>query len=276
MSYAQSHQNTSSQPVSRARQDAIDFTDSIALILGQPNIIIRCRHSSLFFPSLKLAKYEITDSQDNIIGYIEEDEKTSKFLKSITPGKASFLVRVLDINRQHLLTIERIHTVAYTHITISLPSMVGNPRIVGESKERFSFTKEKFSLYLDSGCEEKNEFGSLVHSSWKTLTGNSGKSIWRTVYQMEDFQSKVMGLLDYRIVFKNDREYNLAMDSRQLKYNPNPPKNISNNILTLDQRAVLLGTVIAIDFIILETPNTSSSSTYNNNANAIGIANGTR
>ena len=89
-----------------------------------------------------------------------------------------------------------------------------------------------------------------------------------------------MGLLDCRTVFKYDREYNLAMDSRQLKYNPNPPKNISNKILTLDQRAILLGTVIAIDFIILASANSSPSNVSNmsnmnnNNATAIGIANG--
>lgn len=247
--------------------------------MGQPNITIRSRNSSSFFRSLNLATYEITDSQDNIIGYIEEDENTSKFLQSITPGTPSFLVRVLDINCQHLLTIERSHTISYSHITISLPSMVGKPRIIGESKKRFSFTTDKFSLYLGSGCKEQNEFGSLVNSTWNFLSGpgKSRRSSWKTGFQMKDFQSKVMGLLDCRTVFKYDREYNLAMDSRQLKYNPNPLKNISNKILTLDQRAVLLGTVIAIDFIILASPNSrpsNMSNMSNNNATAIGIANG--
>lgn len=190
------------------------------------------------------------DIQGNHLGYMEEEDFgiTKVIMRQITRLHRPFSVRVLDRQGQHVLTIRRPFSFINSEIKAILPTRHSNdPIIIGESKQQWHLWRRKYNLFLNSGNEEYDQFGS-VDAPFLSFTFN-----------VENEQGKIIGAVDRnwvglgRELFTDTGVYILKMDPSAINIDSPQgyqldPAMVATQPLSLDQRAVLLTTAVSIDF----------------------------
>lgn len=222
--------------VSSQSSPIIDQYNPIFHILGLPTIIIKRKIQKLnLIANIEQANnYDVLDINGNVIGSLVEESSGigAIVLRQFTNNNRSFTIKLYDNNGTLLLILKRSYTVFKSTIKVILP----NGKEVGKSVQSLNVIKRKYSLYTNSSTP----FGEINASplSWKFPILNNEKLL--IGYVNRSFNELLRQLfLDVTLyVIKMDYQSYASCSDNAMDYNG----------LTLNQRAVVLGLVISIDF----------------------------
>lgn len=239
----------------------IKETDAIFNILSQSTIIIerKIEYMNLFLGFEQANNYKMYDSMGNQIGWlIERDFGIGKaIMRQIYKLHRPFTVDILDIQGNHLLTIRRPFSFINSHIKAILPvnenSGVGlaaddeNGIIVGESVQSWHLWRRRYNLFkkdvVDESAGDFTQFGKIDSGflRWEFPVYNEEGLIHGSVTR--DFS----GL--FREFLTDTGVYVLRMDPKSFeKTDVSEFGEISNQQLSLDEKAVMLANAVSIDF----------------------------
>ena len=225
--------------------------DGIYDILKEPTIVIerQIEMMNVFMGFEQANRYKIMNANGDQIGYMEE--KDIGFLKML--GRQFFrLHRPFDIDvfnnyGELLLTIKRPFSFINSHIKALLPGYdsYGNLMFetIGESRQSWHLWRRRYNLFKleDEVADEYEQYGAIdaPFLSFEFLVRNR--------------EGDTIGAVDRNWVglgrefFTDSGVYIIRMDPSSFEGMGDYYRSISGP-LTLDQRAVLLGNAVSIDF----------------------------
>lgn len=251
-------------------------------ILNEPTIIVerQIEMMNVFLGFEQANKYAIMDVLGNKIGYMQE--RDFSFMKSIMRQvyklHRPFTVDVFDNWGNLLLTIVRPFSWINSHIKAILPEDMA----VNNNVAKTSYSHPHISSSSQFGGNLPTP--QTVSTSEGTLVGESVQNwhLWRRRYELFqrdsdspnsftqysqidapflsfefpllDESGKIMGSVDRnwvglgRELFTDTGIYVVRMDSTQSFEGVYPPEIVSDHVLNLDQRAVVLANAVSIDF----------------------------
>lgn len=222
-------------------------SDPVVDILSRPALVMerQIEMMNVFLGFEQANRYAIMDPSGEHLGYMEEEDFgiTKAILRQVYRLHRPFSVRVLDRHGYHILTIRRPFSFINSHIKAILPSdsHEENSIVIGETKQQWHLWRRRYNLFLQSGEEEFDQFG-VVDAPFLSFA-----------FPVQDEQGSVMGAVDRnwvglgRELFTDTGVYLLRMDPSAFADMQDYYPNIVGP-LTLDQRAVMLGTAVSIDF----------------------------
>lgn len=223
-------------------------SDPVVDILSRPALVMerQIEMMNVFLGFEQANRYAIMDPSGEHLGYMEEEDFgiTKAILRQVYRLHRPFSVRVLDRHGYHILTIRRPFSFINSHIKAILPStdsLDENSLVVGETKQQWHLWRRRYNLFLKSNEEEFDQFG-MVDAPFLSFE-----------FPIQDEQGNVMGTVDRnwvglgRELFTDTGVYLLRMDPSAFQGMENYYPNITGP-LTLDQRAVMLGTAVSVDF----------------------------
>lgn len=246
-------------------------------ILNQPTIIVerQIEMMNIFLGVEQSNRYRIMDVTGNCIGYMEERDFgfTKAIMRQFYRLHRSFTVDVFDNFGNILLTIYRPFSWINSHIKAILPRNESDDQVQGSFKHHTSnmvgqyLPRKEFAHPLDGiiiGETIQNwhlwrrRYELFQHDSLTTNEFNQFAEIDAPFLSFEfsllDESRRIIGSVDRnwvglgRELFTDTGVYIIRMDSTQSFRGVYPQDIISNNVLTLDQRAVLLANAVSIDF----------------------------
>lgn len=229
----------------------ITLEDPIYDLLKEPTLVIerKVEFMNLFLGFEQANRYSIMNSMGEQVGYMEE--KDMGIFKMI--GRQFFrLHRPFDIDvfnnyGEKILTIKRPFSFINSHIKVYLPgcdqggSLIHE--IIGESVQSWHLWRRRYNLFKldDDASDEYNQFGEIdaPFLSFDFPVKNAEGDIIASV------DRNWVGL--GREMFTDTGVYIIRMDPASFEGLGALYPSIAGP-LTLDQRAILLGTAISIDF----------------------------
>ncbi|SCU80954.1 LAMI_0B04280g1_1 [Lachancea mirantina] len=258
----------------------IQVNDPIATtILNEPTIVVerQIEMMNVFLGFEQANKYVIMDALGNRIGYMQERDFgiTKAVLRQFYRLHRPFLVDVFDNWGNVLLTIKRPFSWINSHIKTILPQQADVVR--GESTSPSIVQPSAFSGGpVPQGVSNLGEEGTLVGESVQNW------HLWRRRYELfqrdqsnvdtfaqfakidapflsfefplTDQDGRILASVDRnwvglgRELFTDTGVYVVRMDSFRSFEGVYPRELVSNRVLTLDQRAILLANAVSIDF----------------------------
>lgn len=226
----------------------IQPSDAVVHLLSQPALVIerQLELMNVVMGFEQANRYAIMDTYGNHIGYMEEEDIgiTKMLLRQVYRLHRPFVVRVYDRYNNHILTIRRPFSLINSHIKAILPGGDGTNDqryVVGETKQEWHPWRRRYNLFLRTGEDEYDQYGRIdaPFLSFSFLVRNEqGQTIaavdrnWRGL--MREF------ITDTGI-------YVLRMDRSAFSGLPYE-EQVVDQPLTLDQRAIMLGAAVSIDF----------------------------
>ncbi|EDO18404.1 hypothetical protein Kpol_1013p79 [Vanderwaltozyma polyspora DSM 70294] len=256
-------------------------------ILNEPTVIIerQIEMMNVFLGFEQANKYSIMDVMGNRIGYMmERDFSIGKaILRQLYRLHRPFTVDVFDNWGNVILTIHRPFSWINSHIKAYLPpSDISNYNYKHSNENYSGITSNTFSvppgrnMPIPQNIQESDDVGILVGESIQNW------HLWRRRYELfqrdvkedvsfsqygeidapflsfdfpvADSEGKIMAGVDRnwvglgRELFTDTGVYIVRFDSTRSFEGIYPPESISNQVLTFDQRAVLLANAVSIDF----------------------------
>ncbi|KAH3675992.1 hypothetical protein WICMUC_002288 [Wickerhamomyces mucosus] len=222
-------------------------TDGIARILSEPTIVIerQLEMMSVFLGVEQANRYVLMDAVGNRIGRMEERDLSlfKMITRQVYRLHRPFLVDVFDNNDNLVLTIKRPFSFINSHIKAILPTLQNDDEgIIGESIQSWHLWRRRYNLFKASSSEQFQQFGAI----------DSGLLSFE--FPVWDENGKVIASVDRnwvglgRELFTDTGIYIVRLDPIAFSGLQDQYPNISNQSLTLDQRAVLLGNAVSIDF----------------------------
>lgn len=241
----QQQQNAMINPISNTN-GIIQANDGIMEILSHKTLAIerQVEFMNVFLGFEQANRYAILDTLGNHIGYMEEEDFgiTKAVLRQVYRLHRPFSVRVMNRHGEHIMTIRRPFSFINSHIKAILPSThQENEIVVGETKQQWHLWRRKYNLFLSTAEEEFTQFGA-VDSGFLSF-----------MFSVHDEQGNVLGTVDRNWVglgrefFTDTGVYVLRMDPESFYGMEDIYPNVSGP-LSLDERAVLLGTAVSVDF----------------------------
>ncbi|KAG0674926.1 hypothetical protein C6P40_002549 [Pichia californica] len=257
--------NYSSDKYRESENSIINSNHSCFQILSQPTLIIerRIEYMNLFLGFEQANKYALYDAMGNQIGWlIERDFGIGKaIMRQIYKLHRPFIVDVLDINGNLLLTIKRPFSFINSHIKAILPIKIDNNDIdnkllekssdidsdgiiVGESVQSWHLWRRRYNLFesINDGNGGFKQFGKI----------DSGFLRWE--FPVFDKDGLVYGSISrnfnglFREALTDTGVYVLRMDPSSFENGESEFGPIDNKSLTLDEKAVMLANAVSIDF----------------------------
>lgn len=253
-------------------------------ILNEPTIVIerQLEMMNIFLGFEQANKYAIMDVMGNRIGYMQERDFSigKAILRQIYKLHRPFTVDVFDNWGNVILTIRRPFSWINSHIKAFLPPLTtveqdyvrNSPGFVGDVHSATPFGNVPQPQYVDDSQGE----GILVGESIQNW------HLWRRRYELfqrdygqggsfsefgqidapflsfefpvMDATGKIVAGVDRNWVglgrefFTDTGVYIVRFDSKQSFENVYPPEMVSDTVLNLDQRAVLLANAVSIDY----------------------------
>ncbi|CCF59121.1 hypothetical protein KAFR_0G00880 [Kazachstania africana CBS 2517] len=219
---------------------------SITKVLSQPTILLerQLELHNLIFGIEQLNRYKIlSPSTNETVGYAVERPKslTGFILRQVTKLHRPFVVDIFDNLDNHLFTVSRKFSAINSHIKVW-----NDDFLIGESVQRWHMWRRKYDLFVNRGKAMQNvtlsQFGS-IDSPFLAFE-----------FPVYDEVGKINGCVDRNWVglgrefFTDTGVYVLRFDSRKSFEGVYDMRNLSSTILNLNERAVLLGNAISIDF----------------------------
>lgn len=252
-------------------------------LLNEPTIVIerQIEMMNVFLGFEQANKYAILDVMGNRIGYMQERDFSigKAILRQVYKLHRPFTVDVFDNWGNVILTIRRPFSWINSHIKAFLPPLT----TVEHEYARESNTVEHPLHTSTFGNVPKPQFISQPHEGG-ILVGESIQNwhLWRRRYELfqrdvesessfseygqidapflsfefpvMDHEGKIIAGVDRnwvglgRELFTDTGVYVVRFDSRQSFENVYPPEMVSDSVLNLDQRAVLLANAVSIDY----------------------------
>lgn len=252
-------------------------------ILNEPTIVIerQIEMMNVFLGFEQANKYAIMDVMGNRIGYMQERDFSigKAILRQIYKLHRPFTVDVFDNWGNVILTIKRPFSWINSHIKAFLPPLttlerdylnqshefgnqvhsasfgdVPKPQfmgethdvgiLVGESIQNWHLWRRRYELFQrdnesDSSFSQYGQIDAPFLSFEFPVTGRDGKI-------MAGVDRNWVGL--GRELFTDTGVYIVRFDSKRSFENVYPPEMVSESVLNLDQRAVLLANAVSIDY----------------------------
>lgn len=229
-------------------ESVIQPSDAIYNILSQPTLAIerKVEFMNVILGFEQANRYAIMDMSGAHIGYMEEEDFGigKAIMRQVYRLHRPFSVRVLDKYGAHCLTIRRPFSFINSHIKAIIPATHpgGEEVVVGETKQQWHLWRRKYNLFLRKWeTEEYDQFG-LVDAPFLSFQ-----------FPIKDAEDRVIGAVDRnwvgfaRELFTDTGVYMLRMDPSSFAELGHLYPVVAGP-LTLDQRAVMLGTAVSIDF----------------------------
>lgn len=241
MDHPPAYTETEQNPVQTTEKpDKSGFSEGLVQILAEPNIRISHEIQRNLLGMQTSTEYIISDPQGNILGYMNDESMPMPAF----PGNYPFKVHVMDAYKRRVMTFTRSYSVVNSHITVALAPVNGQAKVIGETRQEFSLTSHKYKMFLKANStHEKNQFKQfgLIEDDYTDFE-----------FRLHNMESRLLanlvclsgGQFFGRTV---SRMYNLSMDCSTLGNGG----NVSSEAMTLDQRAILLATVVGIDFDLI-------------------------
>ncbi|SCW03716.1 LAFE_0G16644g1_1 [Lachancea fermentati] len=248
-------------------------------ILNEPTIVVerQIEMMNVFLGYEQANKYAIMDVMGNRIGYMQERDfsLTKMIMRQFYRLHRPFLVDVFDNWGNVILTIKRPFSWINSHIKAILPEQtaissaqtsdpyvvksppfgsVPEPQststfgeggtLVGESIQNWHLWRRRYELF-QRDSQDANTFAQFAQIDAPFLSFE---------FPLVDQAGKIMGSVDRnwvglgRELFTDTGVYVIRMDTSQSYEGVYPPEVLSSEILSLDQRAVLLANAVSIDF----------------------------
>ncbi|ODV61204.1 Aim25p [Ascoidea rubescens DSM 1968] len=242
--------------VPEGKSATIKHSDPIATLLSQPTLVIerKIEMMNVFLGLEQPNKYVVMDVNGNPLAYMQERDLgiLKAVMRQIYRLHRPFSVDVFDLQDNLLLTIQRPFSFINSHIKAILPN-IQNPyckndqdgMIIGETIQSWHPWRRRYNLFLseDSVGESFNQFGEI------------DARILSFDFPIKNEKNQIIGSVDRnwvglgRELFTDTGVYILRMDPISFSGLPEDQyPNVSNEKLSLDQRAVLLANAISIDF----------------------------
>lgn len=234
----------------------INENDAVFNILSQSTLIIerKIEYMNLFLGFEQANNYALYNSMGQQIGWlVERDFGLMKaIMRQIYRLHRPFIVDVLDLQGNHLLTIKRPFSFINSHIKAILPrSNSSNSNddvdgtIVGESVQSWHLWRRRYNLFRKEDNDEGmfKQFGKIDSGflRWEFPVFNKNGLINGAVSR--DFS----GL--FREFLTDTGVYVLRMDPVSFRgVDMTEFGQVSGNCLTLDEKAVMLANAVSIDF----------------------------
>lgn len=225
--------------------------DGIYELLKEPTLVIerQVEMMNVFLGFEQANRYKIMNSLGEQVGFMEE--KDIGFMKML--GRQFFrLHRPFDIDVFNnygdlLLTIKRPFSFINSHIKCYLPGYDEQGELMlenlGESQQNWHLWRRKYNLFKleDETTDEYDQFGA-IDAPFLSFD-----------FPVRDHQGSVIASVDRnwvglgREMFTDSGVYIIRMDPASFEGLGNLYPSVSGP-LTLDQRAILLGNAVSIDF----------------------------
>jgi hypothetical protein len=223
-------------------------SDAVVELLSQNTLVIerKIEMMNIFLGFEQANRYALLDTQGNHLGYMEEEDFGigKAILRQIYKLHRPFSVRVLNRQGDHILTIRRPFSFINSQIKAILPSgtTLQNSIVIGETKQQWHPWRRKYNLFLTAGDKEEYEQFGAVDAPFLSF-----------MFPVQDETGAVIGSVDRnwvglgRELFTDTGVYVLRMDPSSFAGLEETYPEVSGP-LNLDQRAVMLGTAVSIDF----------------------------
>lgn len=219
---------------------SITESSLVANILSRPILILeRVMGPKRQGRNKKHIRYLIKDECGNILGHLEEESRRGLFraLSSAVPSNRSFTVNMVAHEPHCLLQFNRNHSIPNPDTKIFLPKERGTGfKQIGVCKQPFQSSLDRYRVFdswklPEQGRIRDKQFGSTV---WEKASQS---------YLVLDNSKRVAGQIS-----KVNGTYTLKMEPRSLDLILATRHLISRQILSLEQRAVILGMIVNADY----------------------------
>lgn len=252
--YKQAHVNPEIILSSPNESATIKHSDPIATVLSQPTLVIerKMEMMNMFLGVEQPNKYVVMDVNGNPLAYMQERDSGIMriIMRQIYRLHRPFSVDVFDLQNNLILTIKRPFSFINSHIKAILPNVndlnsKNEGMIIGETIQSWHLWRRRYNLFLseDSAGSSFNQFGEI---DARFLSFD---------FPIVNEKNQIIGSVDRnwvglgRELFTDTGVYILRMDPISFTGLPEDQyPNVSNERLSLDQRAVLLANAISIDF----------------------------
>ncbi|ODQ80519.1 hypothetical protein BABINDRAFT_160794 [Babjeviella inositovora NRRL Y-12698] len=229
-------------------QGVLTAQETISSILSQPTLVVerQIEMMNVVLGFEQANHYRIMDAMGNVLGSMRErDFGIGKMiLRQVTRLHRPFLVDVFDVNENHIFTIRRPFSFINSHIKAILPGVQGDDTdgvVIGESIQSWHLWRRRYNLFKKTGVDNYDQFGSI----------DSGFLSFN--FPVHDENGGVMGAVDRnwvglgREMFTDTGVYVLRFDPASFQGMEDVYPQLSGP-MALDQRAVMLGNAVSIDF----------------------------
>ena len=231
---------------------------SIKDILSRPIVILerQIEYGNLIFGFEQRNRYTLSDPDGSPLGYLLERERSLSqvILRQITRLHRPFIVDFFDINNNFLFTLQRNFSFINSKVkvwnqnddNVTLPYNY----LVGVSEQRWHPWRRKYDLFAQDGLvinqhqgpRQLNQFG-YIDAPFLSFD-----------FPVKDEHGKIIGSVDRnwvglgRELFTDTGVYVIRFDSYRSFNGVYDRSMLSDQILNLNQRAVLLSNAVTIDF----------------------------
>lgn len=198
-------------------------------------------------------RYSVMDSMGNTLGWLVERDRgfVQTILRQFYKLHRPFTVDLTDNNGNVLLTIDRRFSLINSHIKAYLPNVRSEEHphgaIIGESVQQWHLWRRRYDLFQSVQMSGDNgsdflQFGTIDSGflSWDFPVYNHVGAV------CGDVSRNFVGL--FREMFTDTGVYVLRMDPRSFQGMENYYGQLSQEPLTLDQKAIMLANAVSIDF----------------------------
>lgn len=224
----------------------LQSSDAVADLLSRPTLVVerRLEMMNVFLGFEQANRYTIMDENGGHLGYMEEEDFgiTKAILRQVYRLHRPFSVRVLDRQGSHIMTIRRPFSFINSHIMALLPDVhEENSMSIGETKQEWHLWRRRYNLFLRSSEDSFDQFG-RVDAGFLSFE-----------FPVTDKNGTVIGCVDRnwvglgRELFTDTGVYMIRMDPSSFTGLEDRFPYVGGP-MTLDQRAVLLGTAVSVDF----------------------------
>ncbi|CCE64784.1 hypothetical protein TPHA_0I02830 [Tetrapisispora phaffii CBS 4417] len=249
---------TNYSDVSTEKASILSSTPVATSILNEPTIIIerQIEVMNIVVGFEQANKYKIMDVRGNALGRIEERDYSigKAALRQLSKLHRPFTVDVFDNYNNVILTIKRPFSWVNSHIQAILPNeetgqFDEGSQVVGESVQKWHAWRRKYELFANTRDEEQTS-----SDPYFKQFGVIDAPFLSFEFAVRDKNNKIIGGVDRnwvgigRELFTDTGIYIVRFDSTRSFENIYPPETLSTNVMTLDERAVLLANAISIDF----------------------------
>ena len=231
---------------------------SIKDILSRPIVILerQIEYGNLIFGFEQRNRYTLSDPDASPLGYLLERERSLSqvILRQITRLHRPFIVDFFDINNNFLFTLQRNFSFINSKVkvwnqnddNVTLPYNY----LVGVSEQRWHPWRRKYDLFAQDGLvinqhqgpRQLNQFG-YIDAPFLSFD-----------FPVKDEHGKIIGSVDRnwvglgRELFTDTGVYVIRFDTSRSFNGVYDRSMLSDQILNLNQRAVLLSNAVSIDF----------------------------
>lgn len=219
---------------------------SIKSILGSPIVVVQrqIEFGNLIFGIEQINRYVISNPQGTVLGYaVERERSMAQFiLRQFTRLHRPFTVDLFDADNNHLFKLQRNFSFINSRVKVINEINSNNEQIMGESIQRWHAWRRRYELFVREKNDDMIQFGDI------------DAPFLSYDFPVSDSRGKIIGSVDRnwvglgRELFTDTGVYVVRFDSQRGFKGVYERDQLSDDILNLNERAVLLANAISIDY----------------------------